>query len=325
MSSSDFIDTVERFILDIIGTVVPGLALIFGCCYVANVEVKSIGEAFTASADTAWIFIGGAAFVLGHGLTAFGYQITLKIVDKIASSRIGPKLLPFVVTEAAIEKKLTSDPIFQAFRLSVIQRFPSMREVVSKDVKLRVWRSLAISLIQKDNQIVYRFTFIALLNLGIASAICISVCLWVSLWGLAHSGWNVSVREMNIGMPVALFAWTLFIERFYSFNRRAIQVPFSMALVRLNIGADDNKSEIPASHMDKVAITNVGASFCVYLAGGFKSRWQDTVKLKVPDIRYLDPRSHGLTRSEEYTAWDLAAIRQSDCVFANLEASNPAG
>jgi hypothetical protein len=57
------------------------------------------------------------------------------------------------------------------------------------------------------------------------------------------------------------------------------------------------------------------APLVVYLAGGFKSGWQDVVKLKVPMIRYLDPRLHGLCQGQQYTAWDLQAIRRSDCVL----------
>lgn len=325
MIASDFIDTIERFFLDFIGTVVPGLALIFGCCYVSKIDAKSFCEALAGSTDSAWILILGAAFILGHGLTAFGHQITVKWLEIVASSHLGKTLLPFVVAETDVERNLQADPIFRAFCLSVTRKMPAIRDFVSQNTRLRVWRNLAISLIQKDSQIIYRFTFIALLNLGIATAIGISLFLWVSLWGLANSGWNVSVREMNVGMPIALFASALFVERFYSFNRRAIQVPFSMALVRLDYQKDNEQSETSPRQTDKPGADGVVRDFSVYLAGGLKSGWQDFVKLKMPKLRYLDPRSHGLTRSAEYTAWDLTAIRQSDCVFAYFEASNPAG
>lgn len=45
----------------------------------------------------------------------------------------------------------------------------------------------------------------------------------------------------------------------------------------------------------------------------------------VPSLDYFDPRSHGLKSKSEYTAWDLEAVRRSDCVFAYLEATNPGG
>lgn len=63
----------------------------------------------------------------------------------------------------------------------------------------------------------------------------------------------------------------------------------------------------------------------VYLAGGFKSGWQDTVMAACPGPTYLDPRAHGLADPTEYTEWDLRAVKTSDLVFAYLEATNPAG
>lgn len=67
------------------------------------------------------------------------------------------------------------------------------------------------------------------------------------------------------------------------------------------------------------------AVFTVYLAGGFRSGWQQRVMSEVPGIHYMDPSKHGLSDPVHYTEWDLQAIRQSDVIFAYLEASNPAG
>lgn len=63
----------------------------------------------------------------------------------------------------------------------------------------------------------------------------------------------------------------------------------------------------------------------VYLAGGLKSGWQDKVKMQGPDICYLDPSRHKLPSENEYTAWDLLAIRSADAVFIYFEADNPSG
>ena len=63
----------------------------------------------------------------------------------------------------------------------------------------------------------------------------------------------------------------------------------------------------------------------VYLAGGFYSGWQDRVKQAAPQHIYHDPRYHGLNIEAEYTAWDIARIRESDVVFAYLDNTNPGG
>lgn len=68
-----------------------------------------------------------------------------------------------------------------------------------------------------------------------------------------------------------------------------------------------------------------GGRLTVYLAGGFRSGWQAKISTSAPSFLYKDPSKHGLTDPIRYTEWDLQAIRQSDLVFAYLEATNPAG
>ena len=63
----------------------------------------------------------------------------------------------------------------------------------------------------------------------------------------------------------------------------------------------------------------------VYLAGGFKTRWQDVVIKNAPQFKFLDPSLHGIEDPDEYTEWDLKAVEQSDIVFAHMEGSNPGG
>lgn len=64
----------------------------------------------------------------------------------------------------------------------------------------------------------------------------------------------------------------------------------------------------------------------IYLAGGFKSGWQEIVKKELGG-KYLfhDPSQHGIPDPCEYTAWDLKLIRDSDIVLANMESDNPGG
>ncbi|HFI2159473.1 TPA: hypothetical protein ACIDX1_000085 [Pseudomonas aeruginosa] len=63
----------------------------------------------------------------------------------------------------------------------------------------------------------------------------------------------------------------------------------------------------------------------IYLAGGFHSGWQENVKSRLKDFDLLDPGAHGIDDPVEYTRWDLAAVRESEIVLANMEASNPGG
>jgi len=63
----------------------------------------------------------------------------------------------------------------------------------------------------------------------------------------------------------------------------------------------------------------------VYLAGGFKSGWQNKIKGEAPLFEYLDPSLHNIDDPNEYTAWDLNAVKDSEIIFAYMESSNPAG
>jgi nucleoside 2-deoxyribosyltransferase len=64
----------------------------------------------------------------------------------------------------------------------------------------------------------------------------------------------------------------------------------------------------------------------VYLAGGFRSRWQRRVHERLGTTYVvLDPAEHGLTDRIDYTRWDLSAIKRCDVLLAYMEALNPAG
>ncbi len=60
----------------------------------------------------------------------------------------------------------------------------------------------------------------------------------------------------------------------------------------------------------------------VYLAGGFRTRWQDRVSL-LDGFEFIDPSQHKLTDPKAYTAWDLNAISRADIVLAYLERGWP--
>ena len=74
----------------------------------------------------------------------------------------------------------------------------------------------------------------------------------------------------------------------------------------------------------------------VYLAGGMRTNWQDTVKAITryypeKNFTFFDPRDKQPTSTErkmsleEYGTWDLHFIKQCDIVFAYMEKTNPSG
>lgn len=71
--------------------------------------------------------------------------------------------------------------------------------------------------------------------------------------------------------------------------------------------------------------------FKVYLAGGMRGNWQDTlietVRRQLPEIPviFIDPRQNGTKVEAVYTAWDLEGVTLANILFTYIQADNPAG
>jgi nucleoside 2-deoxyribosyltransferase len=64
----------------------------------------------------------------------------------------------------------------------------------------------------------------------------------------------------------------------------------------------------------------------IFLSGGFSSNWQKLFIDKFKDdFIFFNPREHGLSDPNEYTAWDIHHIKECDILFAYMENSNPSG
>src|SRR4051812_36627041 len=210
MKASDFIEAFERFFLDIIGTILPGLAMIVGFSYVTGKKFEGFTELFFKnSSDYEWVFLLGFAYILGHGISSLGFRITAWLETMYKRGRKGSNsetnnlgqrehwVLSFVLPESELSKKVAEDPLFNAFLESLFKKLPALRADAGK-VPVRTWRSLALSIAQEHSHLVYRFTFISLLNLGVATVL-ISV---FAFWGISllvrSFGVAVSVIDFNL-------------------------------------------------------------------------------------------------------------------------------
>jgi len=64
----------------------------------------------------------------------------------------------------------------------------------------------------------------------------------------------------------------------------------------------------------------------VYLAGGMKSGWQNTVIKRFQNkFVFFNPMDHKLSESHQYTVWDLHYLKKADIILAYLESDNPSG
>ena len=58
-----------------------------------------------------------------------------------------------------------------------------------------------------------------------------------------------------------------------------------------------------------------------------ESNWQQEVINSVgkDGYTYFNPREHSLSKSNEYTMWDLFYVKKCDVVFAYMQKDNPSG
>jgi nucleoside 2-deoxyribosyltransferase len=63
----------------------------------------------------------------------------------------------------------------------------------------------------------------------------------------------------------------------------------------------------------------------VYLAGGFKSGWQNSVASTHELINPAEKEKNGIWDIGKICTWDKYSIQKADIVFAYLEKDNPSG
>jgi hypothetical protein len=237
MKPSDFFDAFNKFFLDIIGTIVPGLIAIIGCNIVLSTSVTLYAGISTPPKDSAswivWIF---ASYLTGYLVSSIGERILMPIVEFIM------KIIKYkhIQSKNEIEETIRSKMTYTIARERMAEsyKFSSVRDIEDgKDEgeNFRFWRNLAMGIIQKDNSLVYRFTVISLLNMGVATSLIIVDTIWLVFWIAKYIKiTDLNVVDLNILFVLLMFAATFFLERHCQFYRRAMETPFGVAIVELH-------------------------------------------------------------------------------------------
>lgn len=313
MKLDELVTFVEKFILDIIGVVLPGVILLIGLA--ATLSSNFLAQQWSwaqLSTTGKWVVLLILAYASGHGLHVIGDKVLLPIFGYFTHSG--------VQTPKAIVERIEKGASITAFKQAVDKTHKGMLPDESKQ-DFYSTRSLAMSVAPDVEPLTYKFMFISLMNLGAATAVFIvGVVFALKYYGMVNYAFlKFAITAVSL---LILLPW-VFLLKFSEFHRRALGVPFATATVKLLRDADEGKRS-----QEKDRERPVLRSRCtpvVYLAGGFISGWQDVAMTACPDADYLDPRTHGLTEPSTYTAWDLNAIRECDIVFAVLEVTNPGG
>jgi nucleoside 2-deoxyribosyltransferase len=326
MKAGEFIDAIERFFLDLIGQVIPGGCLLLGASLIWTAgDWSALASLVSVFGSAKWALAITMSYVAGHGVTSMGDTVIVPVTDALIGLLEFVKLRfaipPAFQRKAKMLQKIESDSVFKAFKCEAVKFLPALTQADGKSMVFSAWRNVAMSVASTERNTVWRFMFISLLNQGIATVLILLVILQIALAGLAPSSLGNFPLPIWVFWLAVLLAIIFFLERRYVFFRIAMDIPFGMALVELRKTTLNRENESRQKTPDGAP----EGPRVIYLAGGFQSGWQDELLANVKGFRFYDPRVHRLGNGDQYTIWDLEAIRRSDWVFACLEASNPGG
>jgi hypothetical protein len=320
MKAGEIIEAVERFFLDIIGTVVPGVLLLLGWRRLFGTPPVSFDLGLPGG-ELWWLL--GLAYVVGHFVTGVGTFLTKPgwLTMHARRYKLTKVLVRPLQSDKEVCEAIADRAVYKAFVARATDVMPWLASIPPSE--LHEWRSVAMSLATpQENHTVYRFMFISLLNLG-AGTVCILLAFaWVAAliatWfhGLQPWGSVAFPQRQPFDFSVLIVGLVLcyfLLERRDAFYCRALRVPFTMGIVKLPTA----QTRLLAKGQNPVP--------AVYLAGGSRSNWQDNVISALVGWNIIDPRTHHLSEERAYTAWDLDGIRRCDWLLANFEATNPGG
>lgn len=236
MSLSQLFEAIDRFFLDIIGTIIPGAALICGLWIIFDApDLPSSVSLLPPTNLFDWVLFVAGSYVAGYAVVSVGENLVLKIIDN-KMTRWAAYRLCFqpAVFEEQLLKNIEESPEYRAVVGQAREKYSLPNASGDKTATVHSWRNIALSIAQDKSYLAWRFMFISLLNLGMATAALILVGLW------AFSAIPVSPLEVSVN--AALKPWifillvvisVLFLERRYQFYSYAMRVPFSMAVVQL--------------------------------------------------------------------------------------------
>jgi hypothetical protein len=259
--ADSIVDALERFFLDIVGTVIPGGAalLVVPVLFGGSIEIGPLSLAPWAG-NFSWIVFILASYGAGHAVNSFGETMLTGPIEGTASrlrrilkgtrlERLAPAV---VMSEVELAEKISESASFKAL-LAEVQRRYQWTPSASTDIRRRVreLRDVAMTIARDDLPTVYRFRFLSLLNLGLASVLLFTVAakLVVSVAQLISR--TADGSNINWWLLAGLFVLsTFFIERRYMFFGTSLRVPFSMAMGQLLVSHEGKNREIP-SHQPK--------------------------------------------------------------------------
>lgn len=322
MKAGDVLEALKEFFLDVIGTIIPGALMLFGGFLLISFSAAEQTSPQLLRYVDSWAFIIAGSYIIGNGVLGIGQYLGNLWAHAGSCSCLSWALPGSFSPEREVLREIQGRDVYRRFRQ--VQVAPVAPGESPRSV--REWRSVAMTIAKDEKHVVYRFMFISLFHRGVATTLTLLPAAWLFFLPIALlfpvvSVYPLSACEFIAFALVSVLISLPFWDRSFQFYARAMRVPFAMALQKLTSHGKEVTAQDEGRQKGVEFSKEEGLS--VYLAGGFRSGWQEQLLSSTSGINFYDPRTHKLDQEDEYTAWDLLAVRKSDLIFAYAEASNP--
>ena len=167
MNAEKFVAAIEKFFLDVIGTIIPGLALLGGVWAVCgSVKLGTLSLA-APKTDSAWTLTIVVAYVLGHALTGLGERVVVPLVAPLGKWKPVKWFTGDFGTDEDYFQHMKGDAAVLAVAEAAFGKGAKPADMK----KFKGLRSTAMTFASAQEHTLHRFTFISLLNQGIATAL----------------------------------------------------------------------------------------------------------------------------------------------------------
>ncbi len=224
MKTGDVVDVVAHFTNDVIGNVGPGIIFLFGLNAVHfRLGLNPAVESLRFDSTTASIIALALAYAAGHGL--LGVHTALRsLLGRLRVSKA-------VLIAADLKSKLS----YRLFRRQLCRAAKDQTSSGQEDLfglDFHDHRSIAMTLSPEGGVLARRFMFISLFCYGISKSLLLLTLYTAVLWPSLGNSRN---QPQAIGLLiVALSVFWCFESRGEEFERRALGVPFSVAISEIN-------------------------------------------------------------------------------------------
>lgn len=239
MKPSDIVSAIVVFFNDLIGAVVPGLILLVGLHWLGATPDSVQKSELLRQAPFDWLLPLAFAYVAGHWLLG---------LNRLLERLIGGPLrgLNSLLTKGkwitlGFVDQLSKGEAYKLFKEDIKVRH---RELVAgagvetfSAMGFHDVRSVAMTLSEEAGELARRFMFISLLCYGTAMAVLV-----VALYALVFRAPLLDLSSATVAV-VSVISFFVFYSRGLAFERRALNVPFSVALAVLLTDKKRDESE----------------------------------------------------------------------------------